>query len=452
MSVSDFNKFDVFQVKTSPKGIYLFFSLTSFLFAFKMLKILPASFEEIFIQEKIVENSIILILLVSWASVFSAFLYYVQIENFILSGWFKLKNKGNYRNYRRVTLKDCFNHPFIAESKKRFYSLIYFLLSIVIFYLTYMWHLDYIAILLILLIFIILWIALIYINKKILHFRKKKFSIFWLSLSIFYCIFIINAVYNPISLLLFVMIAILPIYSYIRWKDLEIKAKLIYLKSLFIQKRSKDYFKSDDQRRINLEFEDISSFIESVESGIWSEAKIFINKILDYVYEYILSEFNPQINALSKFIQYLYSEYEKPLNTEKFYEKLRKGLNKPDSWNINYQADHKSIANQTFQLVNEIYKLKHYVSDFMSEKYYLYVFIIFNPYTLNNVFKERIKQLNSYYNQIVEISNKKKDLLNEVLSSIDPHDIASKKKINIRISRFIPTRFKKFRIWEKIYF
>ena len=70
MSVSDFNKFDVFQVKTSPKGIYLFFSLTSFLFAFKMLKILPASFKEIFIQEKIVENSIILILLVSWTSVF----------------------------------------------------------------------------------------------------------------------------------------------------------------------------------------------------------------------------------------------------------------------------------------------------------------------------------------------------------------------------------------------
>ena len=113
MSIMNNENLGLFQIKTTLKGIYFAFSLFLFFFIGRILKILPDSFEDLFNSDNNTEYIEEIILFVTFASLFSAFLYYTKIENYLALTLFKFRNSGVLRDYKNVSLKNSFNHPFI---------------------------------------------------------------------------------------------------------------------------------------------------------------------------------------------------------------------------------------------------------------------------------------------------------------------------------------------------
>lgn len=382
MSNINLEKLDIFQVKTTLKGIYLVFSFMLFLFIGKTMSFLPNSFEEIFISVNIIEFLGILLILSTLSSLFSAFLYYTRIENFVTSTWFNLRYSKKFKDYKSVSLKNSFNHPYIKEEKNEIYSTIYLILILYLFNISYFWLLPINWVMWIVLgSFIITSVILVLYNK--LYYKRKiknREILFYSFYMPFLILLIFNSIFNLVSLFFFFLILILFVKSKYTWISIRKRIIYVYYKNLIIQKLESlnDPIRSSSTKEFHL----IKEFIESVNKRLWTEVDINFNNLLEHIQNDISNNVKLKFDALTYFLSEILSLTRRDIF--EFIDVLRNsyyGNNKVD-WEINYSSDkHKIIARNTFRFEFELNKLLNFFERLFTNEYYFYVFIIFSRYS-----------------------------------------------------------------------
>lgn len=378
MSNINLEKIDIFQVKTTLKGIYLVFSFMLFLFIGKTMSFLPNSFEEIFISINIIEFLGIMLILGTLSSLFSAFLYYTRIENFVTSTWFNLRYSKKFKDYKSVSLKNSFNHPYIKEEKNQIYSTIYLILILYLFNISYFWLLPISYIIWTVLgSFIIVSIILILYNKRKIKNREILSYSFYMP---FLILLIFNSIFNLVSLFFIILILILFVKSKYSWISIRKRILYVYYKNLIIQKLES---LNDPLKSISVkEFPLIKEFIESVNKCLWTEVDINFNNLLEHIQNDISNNVKLKFEALTYFSDEILSLTRRDIF--KFIDVLRDsyfGNNKAD-WEIKYNSDeHKIIARNTFRFEFELNELLSFFVKLFTNEYYFYVFIIFDRYS-----------------------------------------------------------------------
>lgn len=415
MSIMNNENLGLFQIKTTLKGIYFAFSLFLFFFIGRILKILPDSFEDLFNSDNNTEYIEEIILFVTFASLFSAFLYYTKIENYLALTLFKFRNSGVLRDYKNVSLKNSFNHPFIEEDKNRMYSIVYLILILYTINISYLWLLkkDFLLVLVSIIIFP---------NILILDWKKnikKKWIIYIIFILLFISLILILVFYSFISLFFIIPILILLFKCKSFWTSTRKKVIFIYFKNLFIQRRES---LNDTQKISSIKNVDIiKEFIENVERRLWIEVEINFHNLLEHIQDDIKNNIKKKFNKL----KYVVDQFN-ILNRNSIFPFIKALCesyyinDQADDWKINYSPDkHNEFSNQTFQFENELKKLFIFLKNLYFDKYYFYVFVIFdNPFYY--FLDTKLKNLNSLIEKNDAIREESIKKLDEELQKINP--------------------------------
>ncbi|MFX0072283.1 MAG: hypothetical protein ACFFAO_14450, partial [Candidatus Hermodarchaeota archaeon] len=355
---------DKFQVKSSIKSIYFFFILSFLLLIFRAFNIFTLNFIELVYTSDFRTIIATLIILVFISSIFSTFLYYIKPEEYLSLAYFKRKYRRNnsYYDYGRVSLRDCFFHPYVLEERNMFYSSFYFGISLLFLVMTYTFEIK----------------------------------------DTFYMILI-----SSFSILCFILF----FKSYKDWKDLEYKVKLIYIKNLLIQaKNMEDYKFGDDFPHPDLKNTNIQHFIDKMNNKIWEESKIYLNNLLRYDLNSSLRLFMRSILDLGEILDYFKNQNIESCISfyEKFYNILK--ITNPKEWDLYYKKGFLETTDNPLFFINEftnlidiiIYIIKklHLIKIFMNLGDFEYEEIIRKCNALEK-FKTEIDNLRVKYNTIL---------------------------------------------------